>query len=81
MSKEEYVLYLKSEDWKERRKILLEQADYKCSKCDNKANQLHHLNYRNLGMEVLDDDVIAICSDCHKDIHGKKNEYKPYSGY
>jgi len=81
MHKEEYILYLKSESWKERRKILLEQADHKCFKCGEMANQLHHLNYNNLGSEILDDDVIAVCSNCHKEIHGVKDEYKPYGGY
>lgn len=79
--KSEYIQYLKSEGWKERRKILLESADNKCCKCGNIANQLHHLNYRNLGCEVLGDDVIAVCNSCHKEIHGEKNEYRPYKGY
>ena len=82
MQKSEYIDYLKSEDWKERRKILLEQADSICKMCGAKATQLHHLNYFNLGNEILDDDVIALCSKCHKEVHNKVEDgYKPYSGY
>lgn len=83
MHKVEYINYLKSEDWKERRKILMQQANYKCMKCGEKATQLHHLNYNNIGNEILEDDVIALCSDCHKEIHGKGQygEHKGYRGY
>ena len=82
MHKSEYIEYLKSDDWKERRKVLMEQADWTCSKCDAKANQLHHLNYDNLGEEELDFDVIALCKNCHNEIHEKgEYGYEEYSGY
>jgi len=69
---EEYVEYLKSVDWKERRKELMEEANYECSECGAKATQLHHLNYNNLGFEELDVDVVALCNSCHKEIHNKE---------
>ncbi len=81
MHTSEYVDYLKSDDWKERKKILLSMADNICSKCGANANILHHLNYHNLGCEVLGEDVVAVCSSCHNEIHGVKNEYKAYKGY
>ena len=79
MHKSEYVDYLKSDDWRERRKELMEEAEKLCSKCGEKATQLHHLNYDNLGEEELDEDVIAVCKDCHDEIHGK-GDYG-YEGY
>ena len=82
MHKSEYIEYLKSNEWKERRKHLMEQADWICSKCGKKATQLHHISYDNIGEEELDDDVIALCKDCHDEIHGKGDYgYEGYSGY
>ena len=82
MNKQEYVEYLQSEEWKERRKELMEQADWTCSKCGAKATQLHHISYANIGDEMLDDDVVAVCNDCHKEIHGKgEYGYDEYKGY
>jgi len=82
MYKQEYIDYLKSEDWKERRKYLMELADYICSKCGAKATQLHHLNYNNIGNEELDVDVIPLCNDCHKRIHNKgEYGYEPYKSW
>ena len=80
MHKVEYIEYLKSDDWKERRKYLMELAGWLCSKCGNKATQLHHIKYDNIGDEELDVDVIALCNDCHDEIHGKgEYGYEPYS--
>ena len=64
---EEYVEYLKSPDWKERRKELMEEAEEICDECGEKATVLHHLNYNNLGFEILDEDVVALCKECHKE--------------
>jgi len=71
MHKIEYIEYLKSDEWKERRKYIMELIGWVCSKCGEKATQLHHLNYDNIGNEELDVDVIALCKDCHDEIHGK----------
>ena len=82
MDKYEYIEYLKSDDWRKRRKQLMEEANWTCSKCGEKATQLHHLNYYNVGDEELDTDVIAVCTDCHNEIHGKGDYgYEDYKGY
>ena len=71
---ESYIDYLKSEDWKERRKQLMEEADYTCGECGAKATQLHHLNYEHLGEEELEIDIVALCKDCHKELHNKNED-------
>lgn len=76
--KSDYIDYLKSEDWRERRKELMILADNICSQCGAKATQLHHLNYNNLGFEELDVDVVALCKDCHKEMHSHKEGYGEY---
>jgi len=82
MSKQDYIDYLKSEDWRERRKELMEEANWECAKCGAKATQLHHLNYNNLQCEVLFEDVIAVCTYCHKDLHCQEEDgYGEYKGY
>lgn len=60
----------------------MELANHICSKCGEKATQLHHLNYNNMGSEELDTDVIAVCKDCHDEIHGKgEYGYEQYSSW
>lgn len=76
--KEEYIDYLRSEDWQERRKEIMEEADWECEQCSEKATQLHHLNYDNLGYEQLGVDVIPLCKNCHEEIHNKGGEYGEY---
>lgn len=81
MDKDEYREYLKSDDWRERRKELMEEADWCCSSCGEKATQLHHLSYGNLGEEELEVDVVALCNNCHKEIHGKEDDYGIYGDW
>jgi 5-methylcytosine-specific restriction endonuclease McrA len=79
MDKEEYVEYLKSEDWQERRKEMMEEANWECYECGEKATQLHHLNYNNIGFELLYVDVVPLCNKCHKEVHHKEEDYEDYS--
>ena len=82
MHKTEYIDYLQSDDWKIRRKELMDLANWICSNCGEKAILLHHLNYNNLGNEELDIDVITLCTDCHNEIHEKGDYgYDEYKGY
>ena len=76
-----YYKYLKSEEWKELKKLLLEEAEYECERCEGKATELHHLNYDNLGHEILGVDVMAVCKNCHKEIHEEEGDYREYLGY
>ena len=82
MHKSEYIEYLKSDDWRERRKELLDEAGWICHYCGGKAVLLHHLNYEHLGEEVLGEDVEASCTDCHNKEHGKgEYGYEEYKGW
>lgn len=78
---EAYIAYLKSEDWRIRRKELMEEANHTCSECGAKATQLHHLSYKNLGFEILDVDVVALCGECHKNLHLMKGKVIEYGEY
>lgn len=74
MEKDEYILYICSEDWRERRKEMMDEANWECFNCGEKATELHHLSYENLGFEVLYEDVIPLCSTCHKEAHNKEED-------
>lgn len=78
MDRQQYQDYLRSEEWKERRIMLLEEADWICDECGEPATCLHHLKYDNIGDEELDEDVIPLCNQCHRDIHEEKGDKDDY---
>jgi hypothetical protein len=65
-----YDRYLKSRSWQEKRLKVLHRSQFRCEGCgaDNKATQVHHLTYENVGYEFLFQ-LVAVCKDCHKNIH------------
>jgi len=64
-----YLNYLHSAEWKAKRKLALVRDNYKCQKCkENPAEQVHHLTYKNLENEKLED-LISVCRKCHEEIH------------
>lgn len=67
--KQKYKVYLKSAHWKQLRLKILLRDNYKCRLCGNSSKlEVHHLTYNNKGKENLDD-LITVCSKCHRDIH------------
>lgn len=62
-----YKKYINSKEWYRKRERWLEQADYECQWCSRRRCrlQVHHLTYERLFNE-RDDDVIVLCSTCHK---------------
>ena len=73
MDREEYIEYLKSEEWREKRKAFMEDRGNECEECGEKGTQVHHLSYENVGDED-DDDVMVLCNQCHKEIHNKDDD-------
>lgn len=73
MTKKEYLEYLKSESWQQKRRNLARSADAKCYCCGaiprpGNPLDLHHLTYERLGHE-LPTDLVAICRSCHDIVH------------
>lgn len=66
-----YREYIQSAEWFSKRNAAILRADGKCqiSGCDRDAEQVHHRHYLNLGNE-RDEDLMAVCRDCHEKIHG-----------
>lgn len=70
---ESYVRYLQSEHWQS---VLLKYLHgRRCSGCDLKATELHHVTYENLYQET-DLDVLPLCRSCHSKVHLKLDAAK-----
>lgn len=63
-------VYLKSDEWKTKRENILIRDDYKCVCCEEKATQVHHINYNNVYNEN-NNLLLSVCKDCHNLIHNK----------
>ena len=69
MTNKEYrEKYLESPNWKEKRKRVLDRDGNLCV-CGERAIDVHHKTYENLGQEPLSD-LIALCKNCHDGYHG-----------
>lgn len=64
-----YDNYLRSPEWREKRKRVLRRANGECEGCgDNYAVQVHHLTYEHVGDEFLWE-LRAVCPACHERVH------------
>lgn len=69
-----YGLYLQSEDWKARRRAIINACGRQCARCGSTGQlQVHHVHYRTLGREGLAD-VRVVCGPCHKTDHAGKTD-------
>ena len=62
-----YHTYLDSEEWKDKRKEVIQRAEGCCENCgDYLANkgEVHHNDYDNIFEEDLDD-LTYVCRECH----------------
>jgi 5-methylcytosine-specific restriction endonuclease McrA len=67
---EKYREYLKSDEWKRKRYVVLKRDNWTCQYCDKKATQVHHLKYAKyqIGKEPIKW-LVSVCASCHKDQH------------
>lgn len=61
-------VYLKSNEWKQKRENILKRDEYTCQCCNEPAQQVHHINYNNVYKEK-EKQLISVCKDCHELIH------------
>lgn len=59
--------YLKSPEWISLRETILKSSP-DCQCCKKKANDVHHLIYRNF-VDTKVTDLLPVCRDCHGFIH------------
>ena len=82
--KEEYLSYIKSPSWKNKKKELWKVRDHNCGCCKKfitlKDSALHHRTYKRLRREE-NNDLVFLCHSCHKKIHyyddGRKKSIDP----
>ena len=67
-----YLWYRASPSWQERRKSILQRANYICERCRKRpATEVHHLTYKRVFNEDPAD-LIALCRPCHAEIHWRQ---------
>jgi 5-methylcytosine-specific restriction endonuclease McrA len=65
-----YSAYLSSAAWSILRARIMERDNNACCMCGEPADHVHHLTYKRVGYEA-DEDLIAICHNCHEAEHGR----------
>ena len=65
--------YLKSDEWRRKRYVVLKRDNWRCVYCGQPATQVHHKKYSklNLGKEPLIW-LVSVCKPCHETIHNKR---------
>lgn len=74
----EYIEYMQSRQWAERKHRLFVKRGYVCEMCNSSGIPLdvHHKNYDRLGCE-LDDDLLIVCHErCHPKADLKRIEWE-----
>ncbi len=58
--------FYESDYWKIIRSAILNRDEFRCAKCNGKAHQVHHLNYRYVGKDHLyPKSLVSVCRPCH----------------
>ena len=62
--------YLKSEEWKRKRYVVLRRDNWRCVHCGAKATEVHHKKYAkyNIGKEPIKW-LESVCNTCHASLH------------
>lgn len=83
MNKKEYAKLLLDPLWRAKRVEILERDKHTCTRCKSRNDlQVHHLVYEDdFPWESKNEDLITLCSSCHKLWHKlNKPEHRSYTG-
>ena len=63
-------VYLKSDDWKRKRYVVLKRDNWRCVYCGAPATQVHHKKYarKKIGKEPIKW-LVSVCNSCHESLH------------
>ena len=65
----DYNRYINSDEWKVKSSMRKSLDGNRCRNCGSKHGlEVHHKTYSGLGNEDVKDDLVTLCSDCHKKI-------------
>lgn len=68
----EYLVYLNSKAWKDRRALVFKRCADTCERCGKFAvTEVHHLTYSRIFREELED-LQGVCDYCHDFLHRKR---------
>lgn len=68
---------MSSREWRRKSWAVKQYQDFHCHGCGKLTTlQTHHIHYATVGME-RPCDVVALCRDCHVDIHGQGPKSNP----
>jgi len=71
-----YKRYIRSEDWRNKRELVLKRDGYRCRNCGSGVGlQVHHKCYDRFGDESLDD-LITLCNVCHEKVKLNEDAWK-----
>lgn len=74
---EHYTAYLRSPQWAERRRLVLERDRWRCTAllpgCTGRATEVHHVTYRHQAQEPLFE-LTSVCHACHEAITAMDRE-------
>lgn len=80
-SREDYKMHLESQYWQTLREVALSKSKYQCSSCGATYGlQAHHLTYKNIGNEHIND-VQILCNRCHEREHKQHDENRDWTGH
>lgn len=73
-----YIEKLQDPKWQKKRLKILDRDNFTCTSCgDNKSTlHVHHISYRRVPWTVADDQLLTLCSTCHKFIEKIQKESK-----
>jgi hypothetical protein len=62
--------YLKSDEWRRKRYVVLQRDNWRCVYCGARAAQVHHKRYarKNIGKEPIAW-LVSVCNSCHESQH------------
>lgn len=64
-----YETYLNSPEWAVKRELRLGIDKYTCQECGSRHNlEVHHRTYKNIGNEDVLNDLLTLCTHCHRDL-------------
>lgn len=63
-------VYLKSDEWKRKRYVVLKRDNWTCIHCGSRATQVHHMKYakHQIGKEPIKW-LVSVCKSCHESLH------------
>lgn len=77
-----YAEYIKSVEWKNKRKFAIKMRGNRCEECDTEGYlEVHHIHYKTLYHERLND-IEVLCEECHieaDDLRERKAAYRTWA--